>query len=85
MLIQRVMLVEGGKNSNQGKNSVGQNLKTAPSYRWNRNQCGEARDHPKDTLMLRHICQTCFNDFKAFERHQKSDCPRLSKNISKNV
>ena len=70
-------------NTSHNQN-FGSNLKPVACFKWNKGNCGESRDHPHQGLMLKHVCQICFGEFNMFERHKKSECPRLQKN-SKNM
>ena len=60
-------------------------LKPVPCFKFNKNGCSETSDHPHQHLLLKHMCQHCFNTNKQVETHSKRNCPKLKNIQSKNV
>ena len=73
------------KQKRNFKYEQNRNLKPAPCFKYNRPQgCNEKSDHPFKNMLLRHMCQNCFDNFGSVEMHSKKNCPRFQTYQTKN-
>ena len=61
-------------------------LKPVPCFRYNRKSgCSESHDHAYQHLLLKHSCQSCYQNTGNFISHARQNCPRNLHHTSKNA
>ena len=70
-------------HSTQGVSEKAKSLKVVPCLQFNKGSCNKLGDHKWKHLLLRHMCQFCFNTHNKVESHAKKDCWKASKEMPK--
>ena len=60
-------------------------LKMVPYIQCNKGMCNRNGEHEYKNMLLKHLCQFCFNQNNKIENHAKKDCWTASKDASKNI
>ena len=58
--------------------------KVVPCIKFNKGMCTRGTDHEWQGLLLKHMCQFCFNSFNKIENHARKDCWKDQKENGKN-
>ena len=68
-------------HSTQGVPDKTKSLKVVPCLQFNKGMCNKLGDHEWKNLLLRHMCQFCYNTHNKVESHARKDCWKAGKDM----